>query len=176
MLEGRPIQHCLRCLILINPLRPDFFHMKHKMCLKFISFLHTVITQVVEILPSLILHTQYHGRWCPGDARSRGISHRDVDCAEPELFGPRTLRVNILLRRESMARSMKCGVIYLLQINHSVFCTGFSIWVFFCLSVWIFNVYWCILLKIVKHFVTSIVQKYDCPCDSKYNRPQTVCL
>ena len=52
------------------------------------SFLHIDMTQVVEInvkqdkdLP--ILHNQYHGCWCPGDARSQGISNHDIDQVKP---------------------------------------------------------------------------------------------
>ena len=31
----------------------------------------------------LILHGQYYGSWCPGDARSQGISNRDIDLVKP---------------------------------------------------------------------------------------------
>ena len=47
------------------------------------SFLHSDITQVVEIrkydkdLP--ILHSQYHGCWCSCDERSQGINNHDID-------------------------------------------------------------------------------------------------
>ena len=77
------------------------------------------MTQVVEILPRLrqeltypknierhtahsivswpnpILHSQYHGCWCPGDARSQCISNHDIDYVEQKLFGPHTSRVEI---------------------------------------------------------------------------------
>ena len=36
------------------------------------SFLHIDMTQVP------ILQSQYHGCWCPGDARSQGISIDDI--------------------------------------------------------------------------------------------------
>ena len=50
------------------------------------SFLHTNKTQVVEIpqdkdLP--ILHNQYHGCWCLGDARGQGIINHDIDLVKP---------------------------------------------------------------------------------------------
>ena len=35
-----------------------------------------------EYLP--ILDSQYHGCWCPGDARSQGINNNDIDYVEPE--------------------------------------------------------------------------------------------
>ena len=31
----------------------------------------------------LILHGQYHGCWCPGNARSQGSSNHDIDYVEP---------------------------------------------------------------------------------------------
>ena len=30
-----------------------------------------------------ILHSQYHGCWCPGDARSQGINNHDIDLVKP---------------------------------------------------------------------------------------------
>ena len=67
------------------------------------SFLHTNKTHVVEI-PRLeydkhihILHNQYHGCWCPGDARSQGISNYDIDLVKPSWLGPRTVRVDTML-------------------------------------------------------------------------------
>ena len=40
-----------------------------------------------------ILHSQDHGCWWPGDARSQGINNRDIDLLKPGQFGLRTLRV-----------------------------------------------------------------------------------
>ena len=52
------------------------------------SFLHTNKTHGVEILLEEdkdlpILHNQYHGCWCPGDARSQGINNHDIDLVKP---------------------------------------------------------------------------------------------
>ena len=69
----------------------NFWQVTQKLHLQF-------TTQVVEILPHArqehISHRQYHRCWCPGDARSQGISKHDIDYIELESFGPRTLRVN----------------------------------------------------------------------------------
>ena len=40
-----------------------------------------------------ILQSQYHGCWCPGDARSQDISIHDIYYAEPDWFGLCALRV-----------------------------------------------------------------------------------
>ena len=48
------------------------------------------MTQEVEIFFHVrqeltsILHSQYYGCWCPGDARSQGISNHDIDYVEVE--------------------------------------------------------------------------------------------
>ena len=62
---------------------------------------HTDMTQVVEILPQVrqdkvlsILHSQYHACLCPGDARSQDISNHDINCVQPNQFGPRMLMIN----------------------------------------------------------------------------------
>ena len=51
------------------------------------SFLHIDMTQEVEILKEdkdlPILHSQYHGCWYPGDARSQGISSHDIGLISP---------------------------------------------------------------------------------------------
>ena len=31
----------------------------------------------------IILHSQYHGCWCPGNARSQGLSNHDIYYTEP---------------------------------------------------------------------------------------------
>ena len=33
-----------------------------------------------------ILYIQHHGYWCPGDAKSQGISSHDTDLLSPEYF------------------------------------------------------------------------------------------
>ena len=62
------------------------------MYLQFISFFHTDMTQVVEILPHDLydeilpfLHCQYH--LCQDN------SNHDADYVEPGHFGPRTLKL-----------------------------------------------------------------------------------
>ena len=40
-----------------------------------------------------ILHGQYHGRWCSGDARNQSIGTHDTEYAKPELSDPRTVRL-----------------------------------------------------------------------------------
>ena len=68
------------------------------------SFLHIDMAQVVETFPqvrqgptySTYSGSQYHGCWCPGDARSQGISNNDIDLVKLRKLGPRTLRVKIL--------------------------------------------------------------------------------
>ena len=78
----------------LNPLRAKFFRGNINIYLHFVSFLHIDTTQVVEILPQVrpeptpILHSQYHGCWCPGDVRSQGISSHDIDLVKPRKLGP----------------------------------------------------------------------------------------
>ena len=53
------------------------------------SFLHIDKAQVVEILPHVsqnvpILHSQYHGCWCPGDSKNHAINNHDIYYVEPE--------------------------------------------------------------------------------------------
>ena len=71
----------------LNPLHAKFFRGNKNINLHFMSFLHIDMTQVLEILPQVrqeltILHNQYHGYWCPGDARSQGIINHDIDYVE----------------------------------------------------------------------------------------------
>ena len=55
------------------------------MYLHLMSFLHTDMAQVVEILSCVrqeltyIPHSRYDGCWWPGDERSQGISIHDID-------------------------------------------------------------------------------------------------
>ena len=82
-----------------NPLRANFFRGNKNIYLHFMSFLHTDMTQVVEILPrgrqKSILHSQYHGHWCPGDTKSHVINNSDFDYVEPNQFSSCALRVEI---------------------------------------------------------------------------------
>ena len=60
---------------------PIYFH--------FLLFLNIEMAQIVEILSYgrkdlFILHSQYHGCWCPGDARSQGISSQGIGVVIPE--------------------------------------------------------------------------------------------
>ena len=62
------------------------------------SFRQIDTTQAVEILPHKdlpILHSQYHGIWCPGNARSQGINNYYINYAESDQFGLRALRIKI---------------------------------------------------------------------------------
>ena len=61
--------------MILNSLHVKFFSKNIKMYLQFLSFLHTNMTQVVEI----VLISQYQGFWWPGDTRSQGISNHDSD-------------------------------------------------------------------------------------------------
>ena len=42
------------------------------------------------------LLTQYHGCWCPADARSQGICNNDIDLVKPSLLGPAREGLNTL--------------------------------------------------------------------------------
>ena len=46
-----------------------------------------------------ILYSQYHGWWCPGDARSQGITSHDIDLLIPEYsnFSPREVNAHAQL-------------------------------------------------------------------------------
>ena len=50
-------------------------------------YLHANTTQLKFLLEQdkdlPILQNQYHGCWCPGDARSQGISNHDIDLVKP---------------------------------------------------------------------------------------------
>ena len=69
----------------INHLHAEFFKGNIKMYVQFISFLHTDMTHVAEILSdvrqelaysTVNIHV-YHGCCCPGAVRSQGISNHD---------------------------------------------------------------------------------------------------
>ena len=75
----------------INLLRDKFSRANMNLNLQFIVFLHTDVTQVVEIrldrgqVPThFTYNSQYHGWWWPGDARSQGISNHDIDLVKLE--------------------------------------------------------------------------------------------
>ena len=70
------------------------------MCLHFISFLHTDMTQVVEILPRIrqeFTNSTESISWVLmfWRRRSQGIGIHDIDYIEPEEFGPHTIKVLI---------------------------------------------------------------------------------
>ena len=58
----------------------EFVFNKHlNIHLYFMSFVNTVMVQVLEILPTrdkdpVSLHRQYHGCWCPGDAGATALA------------------------------------------------------------------------------------------------------
>ena len=83
---------------LINPLHAKFFIGNLKKYLHFISYHHTDMTQVVEILPHVIQEltcsTLHRGCRFSGDTRSQGISNHDIDYVEPEWSRPHTLTAN----------------------------------------------------------------------------------
>ena len=65
-----------------------FFWGTENIDLHFMSFFHIDVTEVVEIFRHvrhelLILHSQYHGCWFPGDAGSQGIRTHDIDNVKP---------------------------------------------------------------------------------------------
>ena len=65
-------------------------------------FLDTEMVLLLEILPHgrqgpFILLCQYHGSWCPGDARSQVISHHDIDPVLKEYFRLSTTKFNIMM-------------------------------------------------------------------------------
>ena len=72
---------------IINPLRAKFFSGNKNIYSHSVSFRHIDITQVDEIRPQVrqepIIHSQYHGCWCPGDARSQDIRSHDIGYVEP---------------------------------------------------------------------------------------------
>ena len=73
-----------------------FFQREQNIYLHFMSFLHIDMAQAVEIIsqirPELAYSTyQYHGFWCPGDARNQAITNHDIYYIELNWLGPRTL-------------------------------------------------------------------------------------
>ena len=59
------------------------------------SFVNIDMTQVIESVPRVmqdkdlpIIYSQFHGCWCPGDARSQGIRNYDIYCVEPDNLVP----------------------------------------------------------------------------------------
>ena len=76
-------------IMFFNPLRANFFSWNINMTLQFLSFLHTVMTKVVEILPQVRRGRTYstkstsYGCWCPGSLRRQGISNHDINLVKP---------------------------------------------------------------------------------------------
>ena len=70
---------------MVQPSCTEFFSGIMNLYLYLMSILHIEMTQVVEILPQVryglilwtwsVLHSQYHGCWCFGDARSQDINN-----------------------------------------------------------------------------------------------------
>ena len=73
---------------------------KYKVYLYFLSFFDTDMGQVVEILihekdkDPCILHNEYCGCWCAGNARSHGISNNGFDLVITETYDANTMRFN----------------------------------------------------------------------------------
>ena len=68
-----------------NPLRAKFFRGNTYIYILFHSstlIWHRKLKSFLT-LDLRILHKQYHGCWCPGDARSQGISNHDIDQVKP---------------------------------------------------------------------------------------------
>ena len=66
-----------------NLLRDIPFRGNNNKYLHFMPFHPTDMTHIVEIISYVkkdlpILHNWYYGRWCPGDAKSRGIGNHDI--------------------------------------------------------------------------------------------------
>ena len=80
-------QECCDVLIqVLNPLHAKFCRGNINIYLHFVSFLHIDMKKVVEILPQIRqepTYSTYHGWWCPGEARSQGISSHDIDLVKP---------------------------------------------------------------------------------------------
>ena len=67
----------------VNPLHAEFSIGNIK-CIYDLYHSSTLTWQVVEHKNLPILHSQYHGCWCPGDVRSQAISNHDFDYIETE--------------------------------------------------------------------------------------------
>ena len=82
--------------LLINPFRANFFRGNLNMYFHLMSLTwHRYLKSFLMYDKGLpILHSQYHGCWCPGDVGRQGISNHDIYYVESEWFGPRTLKVN----------------------------------------------------------------------------------
>ena len=51
----------------------------------------------MEVKDLHIFYSQYHGSWCPGDARHQGINSHGIDLVSPECSGFNMRRVNTLV-------------------------------------------------------------------------------
>ena len=80
-----------------NPLRLTFFNGKQEHTFTFYvipPYWHgTSNSNPFSNLP--ILHSPYLEYWCPGDARSQGISNHDIYYVDPNWNGPRTSKVKM---------------------------------------------------------------------------------
>ena len=98
MMVSLPTHICVIRPQWVNPLRVVFSEVTKNV---YISVHSSTLTWHRELNSFLkwdknlsILQSQYHGYWCPGDARSQGISNHRIYYVQPDYFGPRTLRVN----------------------------------------------------------------------------------
>ena len=114
----RFVKNVLKVVIWMNPCCAKFPLRNIKTCLYFLPFINTEMAQVAKIFPFFgqnpsffyffwpksflrvdkdlfILHSQYHGCWWPGDARSQGISNHDIDLFLSEYSSFRAVRVKI---------------------------------------------------------------------------------
>ena len=86
--------------------------MFHKNCIYNLYHFSTLMRQ--RLLKSFLIsdknlpisHSQYHGCWCPGGARSQNTSNHDIDCVEPKKIGPCTLMFNKQQRWERLHNSL----------------------------------------------------------------------
>ena len=76
-------------------------HGNIKIYFHFLSFFNTQMAQVVQFpcgrWGPLFVHSQYHGCWWPGDARSQDISSHCIGLVCPDDSSFSTRRVNVLI-------------------------------------------------------------------------------
>ena len=108
-----------KCYVQINSLRTKFRrgNIKHK-------FINIKTKNINPSSSCTITYLFYivNGCWCPGDARSQGISNHDTDLVKPRWLGPRTLRVKYicgcnLLRGKASYREI-CARNYSIDVTH----------------------------------------------------------
>ena len=67
--------------------RPEMFRGNMNICLHFRLFFDTEISRVFKNF--LVLYSQCHACWCPGDGRSQGINSQCIDVVLPTYSGLR---------------------------------------------------------------------------------------